>query len=345
MQLKYAELHKGEMFLRNRGGVETKEVLNSINDINDEFELYEYFKNEIYIQDQDEHYKLGISKYMNDKYIGVDKALNEEIDVIISKLESVIQTIEEENDDSEKWLLDKISILIEHIGLEQLRISEQNRYYKSNLEKDTELNLRIGKIDEKSNEVIKKLETYKQQIDADIQNKLDNMNNNVESTNEQLSNINCELEKTKQQLDKSKKDIYKEILSIVGLFTALSFGAFGGMSVLSNLFGNVGYEGVKLYDIVILGCISSMCILTLLYIFIVYLSRMTGLKISINQEDEKFWRDNKVLIFSYIFLTAILIVALISNVADSNNETWDLFIKFINSWLKNQINNMGKIPS
>ena len=142
MQLKYAELHKGEMFLRNRGGVETKEVFNSINDINDEFELYEYFKNEIYIQDQDEHYKLGISKYMNDKYIGVDKALNEEIDVIISKLESVIETVEENIGDSEIWILERISKLREHIGLEHLRISEQNRYYQSNLEKDKKLDFK-----------------------------------------------------------------------------------------------------------------------------------------------------------------------------------------------------------
>ena len=155
------------------------------------------------------------------------------------------------------------------------------------------------------------------------------MKNNVKDTNENLNSIKDDLKGTKEELDKSKKDIYKEILSIVGIFTAISFGAFGGISILNSLFGNVGSEGIKLSDIVILGCIASICILTLLYIFIIYLSRMTGLKISIDGSEEKFFRDNKVLICSYGFLAIILLCAFISNIVDSNKETWDLFVDLL----------------
>lgn len=345
MQLKYSELNEGKLFLSNRRGIETKDVFESINSINDEWKLYDFFKQEIYIHEQDKHYKLSISKYMNDKYLGIDKSQNEEIDVIMSKLESVIETVEENIDDSEIWILERISKLREHIGLEHLRISEQNRYYQSNLEKDKKLDSRISEIDQKSSEVIRKLETHKQQIYEEIETKLNDMNNNVKDTNENLNTIKDDLKYTKEELDKSKKDIYKEILSIVGIFTAISFGAFGGISILNSLFGNVGSKGIKLSDIVILGCIASICILTLLYIFIIYLSRMTGLKISIDGSEEKFFRDNKVLIYSYGFLAIILLGASISNIINSNKETWDLFIDFINSWLKHQINNMIKIPS
>ena len=340
MQLKYSELNEGKLFLSNRRGIETKDVFESINSINDEWKLYYFFKQEIYIQEQDKHYKLSISKYMNDKYLGIDKSQNEEIDVIMSKLESVIETVEENIDDSEIWILERISKLREHIGLEHLRISEQNRYYQSNLEKDKKLDSRISEIDQKSSEVIKKLETYKQQIYEEIETKLNDMNNNVKYTNENLNTIKYDLKVTKGELDKSKKDIYKEILSIVGIFTAISFGAFGGISILNSLFANVGSKGIKLSDIVILGCLASICILTLLYIFIIYLSRMTGLKISIDGSEEKFFRDNKVLIYSYGFLAIILLGASISNIVNSNKETWDLFIDFINSWLKHQINNI-----
>lgn len=345
MQLKYSELNEGKLFLSNRRGIETKDVFESINSINDEWKLYDFFKQEIYIHEQDKHYKLSISKYMNDKYLGIDKSQNEEIDVIMSKLESVIETVEENIDDSEIWILERISKLREHIGLEHLRISEQNRYYQSNLEKDKKLDSRISEIDQKSSEVIRKLETHKQQIYEEIETKLNDMNNNVKDTNENLNTIKDDLKYTKEELDKSKKDIYKEILSIVGIFTAISFGAFGGISILNSIFGNVGSKGIKLSDIVILGCIASICILTLLYIFIVYLSRMTGLKISIDGSEEKFFRDNKVLLCSYGFLAIILLGASISNIVNSNKETWDLFIDFINSWLKHQINNMIKIPS
>lgn len=345
MQLKYSELNEGKLFLSNRRGIETKDVFESINTKNDEWELYDFFKKEIYVQEQDKHYKLSISKYMNDKYLGIDKSQNEEIDVIISKLESVIETVEKNIDDSEIWILERISKLREHIGLEHLRISEQNRYYQSNLERDKKLDSRISEIDQKSSEVIEKLEAHKQQIYKEIETKLNDMKNNVKDTNENLNSIKDDLKGTKEELDKSKKDIYKEILSIVGIFTAISFGAFGGISILNSLFGNVGSEGIKLSDIVILGCIASICILTLLYIFIIYLSRMTGLKISIDGSEEKFFRDNKVLICSYGFLAIILLCAFISNIVDSNKETWDLFVDFINTWLKHQINNVIKIPS
>ena len=345
MQLKYSELNEGKLFLSNRRGIETKDVFESINTKNDEWELYDFFKKEIYVQEQDKHYKLSISKYMNDKYLGIDKSQNEEIDVIMSKLESVIETVEENIDDSEIWILERISKLREHIGLEHLRISEQNRYYQSNLERDKKLDSRISEIDQKSSEVIEKLEAHKQQIYKEIETKLNDMKNNVKDTNENLNSIKDDLKGTKEELDKSKKDIYKEILSIVGIFTAISFGAFGGISILNSLFGNVGSEGIKLSDIVILGCIASICILTLLYIFIIYLSRMTGLKISIDGSEEKFFRDNKVLICSYGFLAIILLCAFISNIVDSNKETWDLFVDFINTWLKHQINNVIKIPS
>ena len=345
MQLKYSELNEGKLFLSNRRGIETKDVFESINTKNDEWELYDFFKKEIYVQEQDKHYKLSISKYMNDKYLGIDKSQNEEIDVIISKLESVIETVEKNIDDSEIWILERISKLREHIGLEHLRISEQNRYYQSNLERDKKLDSRISEIDQKSSEVIEKLEAHKQQIYKEIETKLNDMKNNVKDTNENLNSIKDDLKGTKEELDKSKKDIYKEILSIVGIFTAISFGAFGGISILNSLFGNVGSEGIKLSDIVILGCLASICILTLLYIFIIYLSRMTGLKISIDGSEEKFFRDNKVLICSYGFLAIILLCAFISNIVDSNKETWDLFVDFINTWLKHQINNVIKIPS
>ena len=72
---------------------------------------------------------------------------------------------------------------------------------------------------------------------------------------------------------------------------------------------------------------------------------MTGLKISIDGSEEKFFMDNKVLICSYGFLAIILLCAFISNIVDSNKETWDLFVDFINTWLKHQINNVIKIPS
>ncbi len=324
MRLSYAELNKGNLFLSNRNGIEIKDVFKNINEIYEEQELYRYLSENIYLTEEDRHYKLGISKYMNDTYLHADKSINEEIDVIIDKLKSVIEHVEESIESTEKWRLSRISKLIEHIGLEQLRISEQNRYYESNLEKSKKIDERICQIDEKSNEVIQKLDSHKNEISKKIDEKVNNIEN---------------------ELDNSKKSIYKEILSIVGIFTAISFGAFGGISVLNSLFGNAGSDGIKITDMIILGCISSICILTLLYIFIVYLSRMTGLSISVDGSKEKFFRDNKVLICSYAFLLIILITTFIVTVVNSNKETWDLFIEYINLWLKNKIIAIDKIPS
>ena len=44
MQLKYSELNEGKLFLSNRRGIETKDVFESINTKNDEWELYDFLK-------------------------------------------------------------------------------------------------------------------------------------------------------------------------------------------------------------------------------------------------------------------------------------------------------------
>lgn len=323
MTMKISRLNEENLFLSNRECKLVEDVFKDIERINGNQELYNYFKEDIYIDEDDRHYKLGISQYMNDTYLHVKEGNNEELDFLISKLKEMVKFAEESIDEIETWRIIRISKLIEHISLEQIRINSSNLQNRINQKMSENLDNKISDIKEKSEDILELLMNDTKQVSEDMKIELDKT-----------------VEKTKLEIQESKSSIYKEILSIVGIFTAISFGAFGGMSVLNTLFGNVGNEGVELDELIILGCIASVCVLTLVYIFINYLSKMTGLKIECSNESS-FSKKHPVLVYSYRFLFGLLFLALIAHIINSNKETWNLFIEWINKLLINKINNLS----
>lgn len=322
MTMKISRLNEENLFLSNRECKLVEDVFKDIEIINGNQNLYDYFKENIYINEEDRHYKLGISQYMNNTYLHAREDLSEELDVLISKLKEMVKFTEESIDIDENWRIIRISKLIEHMSLEQIRINASNSQNRNNQRMKENLGNKISDIEKKSED----LEVL------------------IQDTNEASNKIKKDLDETvrntKEEIQESKSSIYKEILSIVGIFTAISFGAFGGMSVLNTLFGKVGEKGVELDELIILGCIASICVLTLLYIFINYLSKMTGLEIECSNATS-FSKKHPVLVYSYTFLFGLLFLGLVAHIINSNKETWNLFIKWINKLLIHKINNLS----
>ena len=83
--------------------------------------------------------------------------------------------------------------------------------------------------------------------------------------------------------EKLYSKLNKELISLVSIFTALSFLVFGGIQSLDNIFTDVG--SVPIVELVIVGCIWSFGILNLVFSFLYLISKLTKLSLRAVDDD------------------------------------------------------------
>lgn len=125
-------------------------------------------------------------------------------------------------------------------------------------------------------------------------------------------------DKFESYIEPVKNDIMREsssqLLTLVGMFTALAFLIFGGISSLDNLFSEM--NDLSILKLVALGCIWGICILNLIFVFLVCVSKMTYLPFSFSDKPnsniiERYavvWLCNLVLLILLIFSLGFLYI-------------------------------------
>ena len=83
-----------------------------------------------------------------------------------------------------------------------------------------------------------------------------------------------------EELEKLKDGIYAQLISIVGIFTALAFLVFGGINYIENIFQSVGR--VPIVELMIVGSIWGICITNMIFIFMYFIAKLIG---------KPLWRD------------------------------------------------------
>ena len=78
------------------------------------------------------------------------------------------------------------------------------------------------------------------------------------------------------------KDMNSQMLSMVGVFTALAFLLFGGISSLENLFQNSSMPVLKF---MVVGSIWCLCLTNMIYIFLLCIEKISKYKIDNNTSD------------------------------------------------------------
>lgn len=73
------------------------------------------------------------------------------------------------------------------------------------------------------------------------------------------------------------KEMNGQLISLVSIFTALSFILFGGISSLDNIFA--GAKDIPVTKLMIVGTIWCFCIMNLVFVFMFFIAKMTGLNI------------------------------------------------------------------
>lgn len=109
------------------------------------------------------------------------------------------------------------------------------------------------------------------------------------------------------RIDALEKTLTKEFISLIAIFTALSFVIFGGISSLDNIFE--GARSFPILQVLIIGCVWGLCILNLVFIFTFFISKLTHLSIASTQKNNAkiaqkfpFWVYSNLL---FVFLLAI----------------------------------------
>lgn len=189
--------------------------------------------------------------------------------------------------------------LIEYTNSEEVK----NRidYCKSNAEKQNEL-----KALESSKKVLYKLwdhvnlanHQYVQlkQSDEEFQLKF---NERFEKSFEESSKL---------KLNEFSKEMNAQLLTLVGIFTALAFMIFGSITGLVNIFTNTGISVLKL---MILGCVWGIAVLNLVFVFLFCVGKMTKTKFaSTDVPNASIWKKYPIVWWSDLVIGSILLLTM-----------------------------------
>ena len=84
-----------------------------------------------------------------------------------------------------------------------------------------------------------------------------------------------------------KKELYPEFITILGIFTAITFAIFGGMNLLSNLFQNMRSTHASLGQALILASIFGFTLWGLIEILFIWISKINLTKVDKDNRNDK----------------------------------------------------------
>lgn len=138
--------------------------------------------------------------------------------------------------------------------------------------------------------------------------------------NSKITPIHAKIE---ENLHTHTKEINSQLIALIGIFTAMSFLVFGGINSLNNIFYNA--KMIPILNLMIIGSIWGLCILNLVFVFMFFISKMTGLDISSNKnKDSSLIKKYPLVIWSNLIICTILLICLLLYYIDR----WNL-----GSWL------------
>lgn len=155
----------------------------------------------------------------------------------------------------------------------------------------------------------------------------------------QISVFKNDEEKFKIQFETNMKpykaeifeEINKQVISLIAIFTALSFLVFGGISSLDNIFE--GVSRVPIIQLMIVGCIWCLCILNLIFVFIYFISKITKMPIASTEKSgaSLFERYPFWIWSNYVMLLILVLSCWISFIEYGDSGQWLVDFSFQHS--------------
>ena len=109
--------------------------------------------------------------------------------------------------------------------------------------------------------------------------KLNSLNKNTYYINSKIDKQGYKINNMEQTiLNKIKEDVYPEFITILGIFTAITFAIFGGMNLLSNLFQNIKSTHASLGQALILAAVFNLYLWGIIELLFNWISKITNAK-------------------------------------------------------------------
>lgn len=103
------------------------------------------------------------------------------------------------------------------------------------------------------------------------------------------------------------KDMNAQLLTMVGIFTALAFLIFGGISSLDNIFSN---PKLPLMKLMIIGSVWGICILNLVFVFLICVGKMTKLNFESSEKNDTIFQKYAVVWWTNLIIFSIMIISI-----------------------------------
>ncbi|MFV0515854.1 MAG: hypothetical protein ACK5MV_00450 [Aminipila sp.] len=141
---------------------------------------------------------------------------------------------------------------------------------------------------------------------------------NLKQSDEEFeSKFSCKFEsavdpvkkKVEEDLKEVSKNMSGQLISLVAMFTAMSFLVFGGISSLDNIFE--GARNFPLIKICIIGTIWGICIVNLITVFMFFVSKLIGKSIKSDESPEANLVQKYPLVFWTNFILIFILVVCI----------------------------------
>lgn len=118
--------------------------------------------------------------------------------------------------------------------------------------------------------------------------------------------LNQQIEDTvKAKMAEETKELTSQLVGLIGIFTALSFIVFGGITSLESIMNNLSNVQNSILPIIILALAWSFCIMNLLYAFMHFVLRI----VKINLRNESGYKPNLVQKYPIVWLTNYILLS------------------------------------
>ena len=113
-----------------------------------------------------------------------------------------------------------------------------------------------------------------------------------------------------------------QLLSMVGIFTALAFILFGGIDSMANIFSKMGTT--SLLKLAIISCVWGLCILNVVFVFLFCVGKMTNsLFKSTRRADASFFQRYPVVVWTdFVLIVLITLLSWIYYCLQKGADLW-----------------------
>lgn len=140
----------------------------------------------------------------------------------------------------------------------------------------------------------------------------DDINSSVSEAKDILEEIpqktDDSLKRLKNKVDELTNNISNQLISIVGIFVAVAFVMFGGMTLLNNLFDYSRMNYIPIIEMLCLGSLIGLIIVDAIYAFILMVFYLTNKHEQIKEQKfmKKLIHRLNVVLIIFIVITSVL---------------------------------------